>query len=255
MARSSQALLIALALTVAGAPVLAAPAAPYSQDQLFREFSGGLWRNMNPISIEKFETVTLPLTPEWRTKKEEQIKRRAEGKQVFTSDSRCIPAGMPRMMLNAAFEVLVRPNSIALITGGGGMQIRNIWTDGRKHTPVDDLFETFSGEPIGTWEGDTLVVTTIGLRPSNEILYGVQGHAMTVTERFRKTEPDVLEVKTTVMDPVVFATPWSFTTNYKRQLGGAITENNYCVAALDRSVNQDGVETMDLTPPPDPRGK
>jgi len=256
MARSPRPVLIALALALSGAPAWAAPAAaPFSQEQLFREWSGGLWENMHRISIEQFETVVLPLTPEWQKKKEEQIRNRAEGRQVFTSDSRCIPAGMPRMMLNASFEVLVRPNSIALVTGGGGMQIRNIWTDGRKHTPVDDLFETFSGESIGTWEGDTLVVTTIGLRPTNEILYGVQGHAMTVTERFRKTGPDVLEVKTTVEDPVVFTTPWSFTTNYKRRMGGAITENNYCVAALDRSVNLQGVEVMDLTPPPDPRGK
>jgi len=248
--------LLAAACLVALAPSagLAAAPAPYTQDQLFHEFSG-LWENMNRITVEKFETIAQPLRPEYLAKKEAQTRNRAEGRQILTSDAQCIPAGMPRVMLNASFEVLVRPDSLGLVTGGGGLQIRNIWTDGRKHTPVDDLFETFSGESIGTWEGDTLVVSTIGLRPTNEFLYGVQGNSMTVTERFRKVEPDVLEVATTVNDPVVFTTPWVYTTRYKRTTARTITENNYCVAALDRQVDKNGNEIFDLTPPNVPRPK
>ena len=259
MPRFSRALMaasgLALVLSAAAAPVLAAPApnfAAYSQDQLFHEFSG-LWENMNRISVEKFETIQQPLRPEYLAKKEAATRNRAEGRQIVTSDAQCIPAGMPRMMLNSSFEILVRPKSLGIVTAGGGIQVRNIWTDGRKHTPVDDLFESFSGESVGHWEGDTLVVDTIGLRPTNEFLYGVQGHAMTVVERFRKTGPDVLEVVTTVNDPVVFTTPWVYTTNYRRNPAGVVNEANYCVAAMDREVNKDGIEGFDLTPPPDPR--
>jgi hypothetical protein len=237
-----------------GAGLAAAPAGPHTQDQLFHEFSG-FWENTNRITVEKFETIPQPLKPEYQARKEAATRARAEGRQIFTSDAQCIPAGMPRMMLNASFEVLVRPDSLGLVTAGGGLQIRNIWTDGRKATSPDDLFETFSGESIGRWEGDTLVVSTAGLRPTNEFLYGVQGHSMTVTERFRKTEPDVLEVVTTVNDPVVFTTPWVYTTRYKRTTARTITENNYCVAALDRQVDKNGVEIFDLTPPNVPRPK
>lgn len=245
--KTLQGVILAAAFSVA-APVLAAPAAPYSQDQLFHEFQGQ-WQNTNFISVEKYETIPQPLTPPYQAKKEEQTRNRATGKQIFTSDAQCIPAGMPRMMMNSSFEVLVRPNSIGLVTAGGGIQIRNIWTDGRKPTPDDDLFDTFSGESIGHWEGQTLVVETHGLRPTNEILYGVQGSYLKVSERIRKTGPDLLEIVTTVRDPVVFTQPWVYTITYKRNLGGAISENNYCVAALDREVNQDGTEGFDLTPP------
>src|ERR1700759_652392 len=189
--------LLAALVVAAAAPLPAlaqAPAAqPYTQEQLFDQFRG-MWENTNRISIEKFETITEPLTPEYQAKRDLQIKLRAEGKQVVTSDAQCIPAGMPRMMLNANFEVLVRPDSLGIVTAGGGIQIRNIWRDGRKHTPEDDLFDSFSGESIGHWEGDTLVVDTTGLRSSNEFLYGVEGHKMTVVERFHKTGPDLLQV-------------------------------------------------------------
>ena len=262
MAPSSQALLVAAALALAGplaaAPARAAPAAPHSQEQLFKDFGGGLWRPVKPLPLDVFETLPMPFNAEWQTKRAEAVKTRAEGRQVFTGDSRCIPAGMPRMMmmLGTAFEVLVRPNSLGLsMAAAGGLQIRNIWTDGRKHTAPDDLFETFSGESVGRWEGDTLVVTTIGIRPTNEIIYGVQAPGMTTTERFRKTGPDALEVKLVVEDAAVFTEPFAITLNFRRQAGATLNENEYCVAALDRSVNQQGVEEMNLIPPPDPRGK
>jgi hypothetical protein len=216
--------------------------------QLFEEFRG-MWDNTNRVSIEKFETLTEPLTPAYQKKRDEAIAIRAKGQQVYTSDAQCIPAGMPRQMLNASFEVFVHPNSLTLMTAGGGIQVRNIWTDGRKPTPIDDLFETFSGESIGHWEGDTLVVHTQGLRPTNEFLYGVQGHYMTVDEKFTKIGPDLLQVETVVNDPVVFTTPWTYATVYKRDLTKTMTENNYCVAALDRQVDKSGKEVFDLTPP------
>ena len=257
MARSH---LIALVLMLTASPVFDASAwaAPFTQEQLFRELSGGLWRPVKPLPLDVFETLPMPFNAEWQRKRAEAVKTRAEGRQVFTGDSRCIPAGMPRMMmmLGTAFEVLVRPNSLGLAaSAAGGMQIRNIWTDGRKHTNPDDLFETFSGESVGTWEGDTLVVTTIGIRPTNEIIYGVQAPGMTTTERFRKTGPNALEVKMTVQDPAIFTAPFAITLEFRRQAGATLNENNYCVAALDRSVNQEGVEEMNLIPPPDPRGR
>ncbi len=222
-------------------------------EQMMKDWGGGVWVNTTFISIEKFETIDLPLTPKYQTRKEEQIRRRAEGLQVFTPEARCIPSGMPRQMIAGGFEAFVRSNSLGLMTTGRGLEIRNIWLDGRKPTPDEDLFETFSGESIGHWEGDTLVVETHGLRATNEFLYGVAGKAMTTIERMRFTAPGVLEVVTTVKDPAVFTTPWVYTKIYKRDPLRATTEMNYCVAALDHSVNLQGVEVMDLTPPPPPQ--
>ena len=243
----------ALTVSVGAGPAAAQAVADHSPEALWRDF-GGLWQNMKPISVEKYETIPQPLTPPYQAMKEEQTHNRATGKQIYTSDAQCIPHGMPRMM-GGSFEVIARPNSLGLVVSGGGMQIRNIWLDGRKPTPESELFDTFSGESIGHWEGDTLVVDTDGLRPSNEILYGVKGHKLKVNERIRKTGPDTLEIVTTVMDPVVFTKPWVYTTNFKRTVGKGLDELAYCVAALDREVDKTGKEGFDLTPPPDPLAK
>jgi hypothetical protein len=235
------------------------PATPYhlpadrTPATLFKEF-GGMWQMNHRISIEEYETIPQPLTPKYQALKELQIKNRATGVQVLTADARCIPMGMPRQM-DGNFEVMVRSDSLAILTGGGGLQVRNIWMDGRKHTPDEDLFETFSGESIATWDGDTLVIDTTGLRPTNEFLYGVEGHAMKVVERMHKIGPDALQIDTVVTDPVVFKTPWAYTFTYKRNPKQVLTEQNYCTAALDREVDKNGNQIFDLTPPPDPRDR
>ncbi len=235
------------------------PATPYalpadrSQETLFKEF-GGTWVMNDRISIEKYETIPQPLQPKYQAKKDGLIKDRAAGKQVFTSDAQCIPMGMPRQM-DGNFEIIARPTSLGILTGGSSLQIRNVWLDGRKHTPEDDLFESFSGESIGHWDGDTLVIDTIGLRPTNEVLYGVQGHHLHVVERLHKIGPDALQIDFVVEDPVVFTKPWTYSFTYRRSKTQMMNEQNYCVGALDREVDKDGKEVFDLTPPPDPRAQ
>jgi hypothetical protein len=257
MLRHPRVMLALLAMALSGQAFTQAPtgspaASPdHSPDALFHAFGGGLWVNVHPISVEQMETIPQPLTPAYQAKKDEQTRNRAQGKEIMTTDNRCIPSGMPRMMFQASFEFISRPGNLGILTSG--MQVRNIWLDGRKHTPIDELFDSFSGESIGHWEGDTLVVSTIGLRPTNEILYGVPGHYLTVDERFTKTGPDTLQVVTTVSDPVVFTKPWTYTINFKRNPKTSVNDTNYCVHAFDREVNKDGVEGFDLTPPPDPR--
>ena len=236
----------------------APPSAPYplkdhSLDTLAREF-GGFWRSTDGLSVEKFETMQQPLTPPYQAMKEEQTRNRKEGRQIFSADQLCIPRGMPRMMisLGTAFELVAHPKDLSLIIGDEtGLQIRNLWTDGRKPTPDERLFDNFAGESIGNWEGDSLVVDTDGLRPTNEFLYGVKGHKLKVNERIYKTGPDTLEVLTTVMDPVVFTKPWIYTAHFRRDMNGNFTEQKYCIRALDREVDKNGKEGFDLTPPPE----
>ena len=239
-------------------PAAAAPLAlkDHSFDTLAREF-GGFWTGTDRLSDEKFEAMQQPLTPAYQAMKEQQTRNRKEGRQIFSPDEQCIPRGMPRMMisLGTAFELVVHPKVFSLIIGAGGLQVRNIWTDGRKPTPDERLFDNFAGESIGHWEGDVLVVDTDGLRPTNEILYGVAGKKLKVNERIYKTGPDTMEILTTVMDRVVFTKPWVYTLHFQRDMNRNLSEQNYCVAALDREVDKNGKEGFDLTPPPDPLAK
>jgi len=78
----------------------------------------------------------------------------------------CMPAGIPRAAIPS--YIGQHPNYVIFIYPGQGGLIatqtmyRMIPTDGRKHTPLQDLDGTYTGESVGRWEGDTLVVDSYG---------------------------------------------------------------------------------------------
>ena len=90
---------------------------------------------------------------------------------------------------------------------------RQIFTDGRA-LPVDPN-PSWVGYSSGTWEGDTLVVRTIGFRDG--LWLDANGSPMTadarVTERFRRVSYGKLEIELTVDDPKSYRTPWTVTLN------------------------------------------
>ena len=93
---------------------------------------------------------------------------------------------------------------------GWGDQYRVIPMDGRAHTPLADLDGTWKGESIGHWEGDTLVVDTIGFNDTSWLDYGGYFHSenMHVIERLRR-EGNTLTWQATVEDPDVLMKPWA----------------------------------------------
>jgi len=126
----------------------------------------------------------------------------------------CFPPGVPRsMIMPYPFEIVQRPEVVYILFEFGS-EIRRIYTDGRKHP--DDVTPSWMGRSIGTWQGDTLVVDTIGLRPETWIdPTGVpHSDALHVIERFRRTKPDTLEVQFTFEDPKAFARSWGGTRVY-----------------------------------------
>lgn len=94
-------------------------------------------------------------------------------------------------------------------------QVRHVFTDGRAHPADPD--QTFQGHSIGHWEGDTLVVDSVGFAPDTQIAPGV-GHsdAMHIIERIRKVDPNHLQIETTIVDPQVLAKPWTTVRPYVR---------------------------------------
>src|SRR5205807_3408418 len=99
---------------------------------------------------------------------------------------------------------------------------RIIPSDGRPHPKDVEL--TWMGDAVGKWEGDTLVVDTVGLKEwplaadepgrSNVVLY--HSDALHVIERFTPTGPDTIAYQLTYDDPKIFTKPW--TTNWQMKL-------------------------------------
>ena len=155
----------------------------------------------------------------------------------------CLPTGMPNLMrYSFAFEFLFTPGRVTIVLEHDDTSVRRIYTDGRNHT--DDPDPSYNGESIGRWDGETLVVHTVGISSRAEIIAGVptSGRA-TVTERIRLVATDRLQIETTVDDPVALLEPWKITRVYTRT--APVFFERIC-----QDNNREGRGDMpDLTPP------
>ena len=125
----------------------------------------------------------------------------------------CKPAGVPRMGPPA--QLVQTPKLMVFLyvspaAEGWGDAYRVIMTDGRAHTPLDDLDGTWKGESIGHWEGDTLVIDTIGFNDTSwlDITGYFHSENMHVIERMHR-DGDTLTWQATVDDPDVLVKPWT----------------------------------------------
>jgi len=120
--------------------------------------------------------------------------------------------------------------------------IRRIYTDGRGHEP--DPEPTYSGDSIGHWEGDTLVIDTVGIREKSEYFRGIKTSGQAhVVERIRKADQDHMLVDTVIVDPGALSKPWHYSFTYRRSEAGFI-ESYYC------DDNRDANGEPDLAPRP-----
>ncbi|MGH9238312.1 MAG: hypothetical protein ACRD3G_09770 [Vicinamibacterales bacterium] len=142
---------------------------------------------------------------------------------------RCIlmdRAGPP--MLPGAYN-----NNYQIIQGPGYVMIlvemihepRIIPLDGRPHLPPH--VRSLTGNPIGRWEGETLVVETTNFNGRNPVGGGRGGggssDAVKITERFTRISDDQIEYKFTVDDPQTWTRPWT-ALNYLQKTNGPIFE-------------------------------
>jgi hypothetical protein len=88
-------------------------------------------------------------------------------------------------------------------------QYRWVWTDGRPHDPAIVAAESYQGDAVGHWEGDTLVIETVGLTDENWLgrQGWIHGYNMKVTERLTRTG-NTLTWNATAEDPDYFLEPW-----------------------------------------------
>jgi hypothetical protein len=134
----------------------------------------------------------------------------------------CLPEGMPSfviMTLNA-LEFLFTPGRVTILGEFDGNRLRRIYTDGRPHPTDPDL--TFNGHSIGHWEGETLVVDTVGVLPQTFLPLGQavalpNNGDMHITERIRLTGPNTLSFELDITAPHVLAAPWHLTRAFVRQ--------------------------------------
>jgi hypothetical protein len=151
-----------------------------------------------------------------------------------------------------AVEFLFTPGRVT-ITNEMGL-IRRIYTDGRP-LPTDPV-ETNTGFSVGRWEGETLVVETVGIKPDARYpgrapsAPGI-GPGARITERIFLKDPRTLQIDVVTEAPEILTQPDRRTRLYTRLAKTAASEITFCVEN-DRSIDPaSGKQRFDMTPPPD----
>ena len=125
---------------------------------------------------------------------------------------RCKPGGGPAFFNAPGFEIVDVPEErrIYILNIAGAHSWRVIYTDGRPHPSGDDLRPSYFGHSVGRWDGDALVVDTVGFN-EKQWLVGVYPttERLHLTERFTRPDLRTLSYEATIDDPGAYTAPWS----------------------------------------------
>ena len=140
--------------------------------------------------------------------------RRAE-QSKSDPHARCLPPGGPRQF-HTPYGLLIyeipEARRLLILSGGGPHMWRIVYMDGRPHPSADLLDNGFLGHSIGHWEGDTLVIDSVGF---NEKFWMARARAASHTdalhliERISRPDYNTLKYEVTVDDPKAYTKPWS----------------------------------------------
>ncbi len=138
----------------------------------------------------------------------------------------CMPlAGPQAFSVPYQFQIVESPHSVAILYGYPGT-FRSIPTDGGAHSQDPD--PTWMGESIGHWDGDTLVVDTVGFNDKTEINGYLHTEALHIVERFRRTEYNTLQYEATLEDPNVFVKPFTVSRGFALRTDMAKVDEFVC---------------------------
>ena len=146
-----------------------------------------------------------PNRPQYKPEHWDRIQFLDENTNTQDPILRCQPQGITRE--DPPSKIMQTANEIVLFYGS--QYFRIIPIDGRKHDPELARDITFWGHSVGRWEGDTLVIDSVGFNDVTWLARGGLFHSdnMRVTEKFRR-EGDILVYDVTVEDPDVLLEPW-----------------------------------------------
>ncbi len=174
----------------------------------------GIWRLTQGRGVEPAPSMT----PEGALLRGTRLTDREAGSSARSNDPiyACNPQGFPRLAYdeNEPIEFTQAGDKILQLFQWE-RTLREIWLDGRELPSgenLDDLGPAWYGHSVGEWQGDELVVNTVGL---DERAWADQGGAYPlslharVEERIKRVDPDTIEVQLAIYDPTFYTAPWT----------------------------------------------
>lgn len=206
-----------IGLATAALSVAVAPKGHYAALDALPDWGGSWFLTFVPgapmPSPPKLKGVYLTAYEKWRA----EVK--ANDGEVASSTSNCTPPGMPGLMGLPQYpiEFFFTPGRV-VVHHEAWMQWRNIYTDGRKHP--DDLELTFQGDSIGHWEGNTLVIETVGTKENQGLTLLTRGPVPAHSVKLKITERIHLDPKdaNTLVDEIRLEDPEALAEPYQQKL-------------------------------------
>ncbi len=183
------------------------------------------------------------LTPEYAAKAKATPPPAAE--ENLTAN--CLPPGLPGIMTQPyPYEFLLTPGQVTIISEAY-TEVRHIYTDGR---PLpEDPDPNFYGTSVGHWDGNTLVVDTVGFAQVPRGLNFPYSDKLKVTERFQLTDPDTMSIETTVTDPLALTMPYSMGARTLRRHRNWTIAEYICEENNRNGVDENGKARINLANP------
>ncbi len=154
----------------------------------------------------------LPFTP-WAA---DLRKQRMASNSKDNPDANCLPLGFMQLHTHSQPRKIVQNVNDLVIMYEANSGLRTIYTDGRA-LPDNDPQPWWYGYSVGRYDGDTLVVQTVGLRDDGWL--DVQGAPFTnrakITEKFRRPTYGRIEIDVTIDDPKAYTRPWTVRVNWR----------------------------------------
>jgi hypothetical protein len=156
----------------------------------------------------------LPFTPLAAMLRDERM----ADNQKNNPDALCLPMGLTQLHLHPQPRKIVQAPGLILMMYEGNEGLRQIFTDGRPLPVLDENLQPWwYGYSVGRWEGDELVVETVGFR--DDVWLDVQGAPLTgsgkMTERFRRPNYGTLQIDVTIEDPAAYKRPFTVRVNQR----------------------------------------
>jgi Carboxypeptidase regulatory-like domain len=158
----------------------------------------GIWYNV-PLTAAQPQPSLQP----WAAEIERQLREIGADPNA---GAYCLPQSAVPTTLIFPYKFVQTPDLIVQITEFVTPAYRQIFLDGREHP---DLWNpSWYGHSVGHWEGDTLVVETVGF---NEITpgFGIHSERLRIVERYTRTRYGVLEIEITAEDPEAYTEPYT----------------------------------------------
>ena len=153
----------------------------------------GVWWVTQPEGAAGFKPDP-PLKPEAQLVLDEVQRLRASGLNARDKTGTCAPPGFPLILTRVYPIQVVHTEKLITIIHEYHNAVRWIWMDGRGHPQGDELIPTYYGHSIGWWEGDTLVVDTVGMNTQPDIQPGVpHTDTLHIIERIKLTKDGLLK--------------------------------------------------------------